>query len=323
MEYYCKRFKFSKPDITFQQVTTGQRHRGGGANSRWEAVMTVGGRNIGMGSGQNKKEAQTRTYLDVASYLESCDHDLWTHFLSNTDTRDIGLAPHLQFTMSDRLHDYVYTTSEKARDSDLYAHKPQSASTAAVVVEEAGAIMPSAGALHHKSAQMKATLESYEREARHKAMRELRETLPIAAYRQQICDTIHENEVTILVAATGSGKSTQTPSYVLDHYIKQELGSAVNIFVTQPRRLAATSVSARIAEERGQNLGQEVGYQVRFDSRLPKPHGSITFVTVGIFLKRLQSALGAKGPSWFDQVSHIMVDEGESGLETSDAVGLP
>jgi hypothetical protein len=125
--------------------------------------------------------------------------------MSNMDTRDIGLAPHLQFTMSDRMHDYVYTTCEKARECDLYRHKPRAAKTAAVVVADNGATIPSATALHTKSAQMLAQLDSYEHEQRHRAMREVREALPITAYRSEICETIERNEVTVLVAATGSG----------------------------------------------------------------------------------------------------------------------
>ncbi len=128
------------------------------------------------------------------------------HFLSNTDTHDIGLAPHLQFTMSDRMHDYVYTTCEKARDCDLYRHKPRAANTAAVVVEDSGGVMPSASTLHSKSSQMRGQLDAYEHEQRYKAMREVREALPITAYRSEICDTIERNEVTVLVAATGSGE---------------------------------------------------------------------------------------------------------------------
>lgn len=73
------------------------------------------------------------------------------------------------------------------------------------------------------------------------------------------------------------------------------------------------SVAERIAEERGQMIGQEVGYQVRFDAQLPEANGSITFCTTGIFLKRMQSALGENADDVavqrMDLVSHIVVDE--------------
>ena len=73
------------------------------------------------------------------------------------------------------------------------------------------------------------------------------------------------------------------------------------------------SVAERIADERGDRLGNEIGYQVRFDSKLPRPNGSVTFCTTGIFLKRMQSALGdganPESVAFMDTITHIVVDE--------------
>ena len=144
-------------------------------------------------------------------------------------------------------------------------------------------------------------------------MRDSRQALPVTSRAQSILDQIDANDVTIIMAATGSGKTTQIPQIILDSYIDKGQGSKCNILCTQPRRLAATSVAERIADERGDRLGGEVGYQVRFDTKLPQPNGSITFCTTGIFLKRMQSSLGVganpTSVGVMDQITHIVVDE--------------
>jgi small subunit ribosomal protein S24e len=73
------------------------------------------------------------------------------------------------------------------------------------------------------------------------------------------------------------------------------------------------SVAERIADERGDKLGGEVGYQVRFNAKPAEPNGSISFCTTGIFLKRMQSSLGEGAQpnsiTAMDSVTHIVVDE--------------
>lgn len=71
--------------------------------------------------------------------------------------------------------------------------------------------------------------------------------------------------------------------------------------VTQPRRISAVSVADRIATERGEELGQSIGYSVRFESVLPRPFGGVLFCTVGVLLRKLEG--GLRG------VSHVIVDE--------------
>lgn len=71
--------------------------------------------------------------------------------------------------------------------------------------------------------------------------------------------------------------------------------------ITQPRRISAVSVADRVSVERCENMGQSVGYSVRFESCLPRPYGSILFCTVGVLLRRLEN--GLRG------VSHVIVDE--------------
>src|ERR1700751_3047511 len=87
--------------------------------------------------------------------------------------------------------------------------------------------------------------------------------LPISARVRDIAQAIDEHPVVIVAGATGSGKTTQLPKIAL------AMGRGVHkmIGVTQPRRIAATSVAARVASEIGSPVGTDVGYQVRFDDR--------------------------------------------------------
>ncbi|MDR0361161.1 MAG: ATP-dependent RNA helicase HrpA [Planctomycetota bacterium] len=109
------------------------------------------------------------------------------------------------------------------------------------------------------------------------------EELPISARRDEIAGTIRDNQVTIIAGSTGSGKTTQLPKICLD------LGRGVcgRIGVTQPRRLAAMSVSARTARELGVPLGGEIGFQVRFQAKT-RPTTLVKFMTDGILLNEIQ-----------------------------------
>src|SRR5207302_10957578 len=86
----------------------------------------------------------------------------------------------------------------------------------------------------------------------------------------------------ILTAPTGSGKSTQVPQILLDHGL---LGTG-EVVILQPRRIAARLLAARVAAERSVKLGQEVGYQVRFENFVSKST-RMRFVTEGILLRQL------------------------------------
>ena len=84
--------------------------------------------------------------------------------------------------------------------------------------------------------------------------------LPITDRRAEILDTIRANQVVLLSGPTGCGKSTQVPQFILDQHA--DLRKPVNILVTQPRKIAASSVARRVCKERGWMLGGLVGYQV-------------------------------------------------------------
>ncbi|XP_054727582.1 dosage compensation regulator isoform X2 [Anastrepha obliqua] len=130
---------------------------------------------------------------------------------------------------------------------------------------------------------------------------DFRECLPIAAMRNEIMSNIHEHPVVIIRGNTGCGKTTQIAQYILEDYITSGQGAFCNIYVTQPRRISAISVAERVAAERCENLGESVGYSVRFETATPRPYGAILFCTVGVLLRKLEG--GLRG------ISHIIVDE--------------
>ncbi len=117
--------------------------------------------------------------------------------------------------------------------------------------------------------------------------------LPIEEIRPTLTEAlVIPGQSVVIKAPTGSGKSTQVPQMVLD-----DLGGALgDIVVLQPRRIAARMLAARVSAERRTRLGEEVGYQVRFE-RVVSPKTRIRFVTEGILLRRMLSDPTLKGTS--------------------------
>ena len=108
--------------------------------------------------------------------------------------------------------------------------------------------------------------------------------LPISARREAIMQALRENQVLIVAGDTGSGKSTQLPQYCL------ELGRGMTGIIahTQPRRLAARALAARIAEELGQSVGRSVGFRVRFADQVSDA-SRLVLMTDGLLLAELAS----------------------------------
>lgn len=172
--------------------------------------------------------------------------------------------------------------------------------------------------LEKKSQEMRSKLQAYQTDDKVAKLRAQRASLPVTSHASSVLSKIAVSPVVVVLAATGSGKTTQIPQLILDDAIAEGKGAECNIVCTQPRRIAAISVAERVAKERGQALGDQVGYQVRFEAKLPRKDGSIMFCTTGLFLRRLQSDLdktasageGLKeGESFLDGVTHVAVDE--------------
>ncbi|KAK6435602.1 hypothetical protein LTR95_008203 [Oleoguttula sp. CCFEE 5521] len=147
--------------------------------------------------------------------------------------------------------------------------------------------------------------EAYEDDPKLSTLHAQRSTLPVSKYRQELKGIVDSGIYSIVIGDTGSGKTTQVPQILLEEMIRDGTGAECNIICTQPRRIAATSVADRVTTERDEPLQVGVGYQVRFDTKLPRYGGSITYYTTGIFLQQLKH--DADGV--LESASHILIDE--------------
>ncbi|XP_057177006.1 3'-5' RNA helicase YTHDC2 [Triplophysa rosa] len=128
-----------------------------------------------------------------------------------------------------------------------------------------------------------------------------RRALPVYDRQEEIVQTIKGNQVVLVLGETGSGKTTQIPQFLLDDSSRN--GIPCRIFCTQPRRLATIAVAERVAAERGEKIGQTVGYQIRLESRV-SPKTLLTFCTSGVLLRTLMA-----GDDALSTVTHVIVDE--------------
>lgn len=143
--------------------------------------------------------------------------------------------------------------------------------------------------------------------------------LPIYKHRRQILYALENFGVVVIVGETGSGKSTQTLQYLYEHGWADE-SNEFQVVCTQPRRIAAQTLAARVSEEVGgksdnATVGGTVGYSVRFDDCSDPHRTKIKFVTDGILLREatLHDPL-------LSNYSVVMVDEAHERNINSDVL---
>ncbi|KAJ7175459.1 pre-mRNA splicing factor [Mycena filopes] len=145
-------------------------------------------------------------------------------------------------------------------------------------------------------------------EKRAKTIEETRKSLPIYTYKEGLIQAIKEHQVLIVVAETGSGKTTQLPQYL------HEAGYTANgqkVGCTQPRRVAAMSVAARVAEEMGTKVGYEVGYSIRFED-CTSDKTVLKYMTDGMLLREFLTEPDLAG------YSALIIDEAHERTLSTD-----
>ncbi|KAG7175520.1 ATP-dependent RNA helicase DHX33-like [Homarus americanus] len=136
-----------------------------------------------------------------------------------------------------------------------------------------------------------------------------RHALPIFPARPRLLKELKKNDVVIVIGETGSGKTTQIPQYLHE----ERLDRKGAICVTQPRRVAAITIAKRVAEEMDTNLGELVGYSVRFEESV-SPSTKLKYMTDGMLLREAISDPLLSKYSW------VIVDEAHERTVSTDVL---
>jgi len=130
--------------------------------------------------------------------------------------------------------------------------------------------------------------------------------LPMWQFREQVLSAVEANQVIIVCGETGCGKSTQVPSFLLEHQLS--LGRDCKIYCTEPRRISAISLARRVSEELGENksdLGSPrslIGYSIRLEANTSK-ETRLVYATTGIVMRMLE------GSNELREITHLVLDE--------------
>ncbi|KAH7149728.1 P-loop containing nucleoside triphosphate hydrolase protein [Dactylonectria estremocensis] len=141
---------------------------------------------------------------------------------------------------------------------------------------------------------------------KYQTMLQSRMQLPMWNFKRQVLSAVDENQVVIVCGETGCGKSTQVPSFLLEHQLSQ--GKPCKVYCTEPRRISAISLARRVSEELGENrndLGTNrslVGYSIRLEANTSR-ETRLVYATTGIVMRMLE------GSNDLQEVTHLVLDE--------------
>ncbi|CRK22895.1 hypothetical protein BN1708_013534 [Verticillium longisporum] len=147
-------------------------------------------------------------------------------------------------------------------------------------------------------------------------IQEARLKLPVVGEEQRIMEAIHNHDIIVVCGSTGSGKTTQVPQFLYEAgYGSPDSPTSGMIGVTQPRRVAAVSMSKRVAEEMGDHA-ECVAYQIRFEGTT-SAKTAIKFMTDGVLLREIAQDFSLK------KYSAIIIDEAhERSVNTDILIGM-
>ncbi|KID86816.1 DEAH-box RNA helicase [Metarhizium guizhouense ARSEF 977] len=147
-------------------------------------------------------------------------------------------------------------------------------------------------------------------------IQEARMKLPVVSEEQRLMEAVHNNDIVVICGATGSGKTTQVPQFLYEAgYGSSDSPTPGMVAVTQPRRVAAVSMSRRVAEELGDHSGS-VAYQIRFEGTV-SDKTAIKFLTDGVLLREIAQDITLR------KYSAIIIDEAhERSVNTDILIGM-
>lgn len=156
--------------------------------------------------------------------------------------------------------------------------------------------------LQRRSLRMRNMQRAWQESPEGRKMLDFRKSLPAFREKERLLQSIANNQVVVISGETGCGKTTQLPQYILESEIESGRGAFCSIICTQPRRISAMAVAERVSTERGEPLGESVGFKVRLEGMKGK-NTQLLFCTSGILLRRLLSDHNLNG------ITHVFVDE--------------
>ncbi|KAL8887744.1 MAG: hypothetical protein Q9215_004718 [Flavoplaca cf. flavocitrina] len=133
-----------------------------------------------------------------------------------------------------------------------------------------------------------------------------RKSLPIWGFKEEIIRTVLDHQTVIVCGETGCGKSTQVPSFILEHELS--LGKTCKVYCTEPRRISAISLARRVSEELGErksDVGTSrslVGYAIRLESKVVREN-RLVYATTGIVMRMLEAS------DDLQEITHLVLDE--------------
>lgn len=288
----------------------------------WKWKLTTLLRNKDKQEVVSREKKDRRDYEDIAALASQMG--LYSHLYAKVVVVSKAPLPNYRFDLDDRrpqrevilppgilrrvdyyLREYM---SQKPKGMDVFS---RSSSNGSIATDE-GLFEQPEPLSHNKPAmekiisrrslQMHTEQQTWQESQQGQKIMEFRMSLPAYKEKDAILSVIANNQVVIISGETGCGKTTQIPQYILESEIEATRGAMCNIICTQPRRISAMSVSERVAAERGELLGETVGYKVRLEG-VKGRDTHLLFCTTGILLRRLLVDRNLKG------VSHVIVDE--------------
>jgi pre-mRNA-splicing factor ATP-dependent RNA helicase DHX16 len=236
---------------------------------------------------KRREEVLTKRYHESKQERYVTDGDQWEQYQTKLATSQLAAS--------------------KGPQADNYEYVFDDAQNVSFIMDST---LPGATSKERRELELKIK----EAEQRVESIDAVRKALPVYAFREELIQAIHNHQILIIVGETGSGKTTQIPQFLYEAGFSK--GGKV-IGCTQPRRVAAMSVAARVAEEMGKKLGSEVGYTIRFEDATTPGKTMIKYMTDGMLLRQLLSEPG------LDSYSVMMIDEAhERNLATDILLGL-